>query len=349
MEPYQKTYIQPGDLLFVDRDNSDGSVPPDECMKDNNTSNATQDNNITAGTTQHTKQVAPVSDPGLRHPFYAGLLISRDADEETIPARVSKRSITYPDTLNDSTKTVSTSIDTHDHAHIFNNTTTSLGDMLKDPQALGVMLETTYNTTTSDEMRQVIACLLGLDIMITKQTHLNEVHEAHTAKNFREQRHLNKDRKRSLGATVKSVEHKFAGLDAQRMAQDRSIKQCEVRANSHQHQLKDLQERVQMLAQGGEWMETEVDGMERVITDLQGEVEGLTVENISLRDEFRGLKEEVRGCKEKEEVWERRLAALEGIVKSKREHRLIELCAKKPVLSAASFAVGNGRVFSFSR
>jgi len=209
------------------------------------------------------------------------------------------------------------------------------------------MLAVTYHTTTSEEIKQVIACLMNLDVMITRQTHLNELHEAHTAKNFREQRHLNKDRKLHLGAITKSIDHKFAGLDAQRMAQQTTTKQHEIRANSQQLQLKGLKEKTQMLAQAGEWMETAVGDTQQELTDLQGQVEGLKVENVNLRHEVRGLKEEVRGFKEKEEVWEARLSALEQVADGKVQLTGVRV-KQQQVLNAANFAVGNGRVFPFS-
>jgi len=255
----------------------------------------------------------------------------------------------HADKLNEATNTLSSPTDASDGTRIFETPITSLSDMLKDPHALGIMLASTYHTTTSDEIKNIIGCLVHLDVMITRQTHLNELHEAHTAKNFREQRHLNKDRKLRHSTIVKSIDHKFAGLDAQRMAQQTTIKQHEIRANSQQLQLKGLKEKTQMLAQAGEWMEITVGEVQQELTDLRGEVEGLTIENVNLRDEIMGLKEEIRGLKEKDEVWERRLAALEARSGGSKETHLIDVCIRKePIRNAASFAVGNGRVFPFS-
>lgn len=350
MEQHRKKYIRPGDLLFADRINSDGFAPPDDRVKDVDTLDATHDNTTASGTSQEIDQVSPVRDPRLLHPFYAGLMRSQGTNEETTFPRVSKRNIILPDMLKDTTKGVSTPTRPLNSAHIFDTSTTSLNALLQDPHSLCAMLESTYCTTSSDEIRDVIACLVNLDVALTRQSRLNEFHEAHTAKNFREQRHLNKDRKLRIGTIMKSVDHRFAGMDAKRMVQETSIKQCEVRTNSYAIQLRGLNDKVKKLAEGGEWAKTEVDDIKHIITDLQGEVEGLKLANLSLRDEVRGLEDEVRGLKEKEEIWERRLAALEKLSEKGKETHLSDFCVKKEqVLNAASFAVGNGRVFSIAR
>ncbi|KAH0286117.1 hypothetical protein M436DRAFT_78186 [Aureobasidium namibiae CBS 147.97] len=347
MEPHQKGYIRSADLTFTNHDNSNVSAPGDEHMKDSNKVDAPQDNVTTTTIAQQSKQSNPVNDPRLSHPFYTALSLSRDANKETTTPHVAKRSINYPDILDSTTKAVSTP----DSDHVFDTiTTTSLGDLLKDPHHLGAMLASTYHTTSADEIKNIIGCLVHLDVMITRQTHLNELHEAHTAKNFREQRHLNKDRKLRLGAITKSIDHEFAGLDAQRMAQQTTIKQHDIRVNSHQVQLKGLNDKAQMLAQAGEWMETAVGETQQELTDLQREVEGLKIENVNFRDEVRGLREVICAMKEKEEGWERRLAALEVRSGGSKEIHLIDVCIKKEqVLNSASFAVGNARVFSLSR
>lgn len=345
MEQHQERYIKPGDLLFTNYNDSDGSAPPDEQLKDADTQDATHDNTTSVDKAQ---QIVPVMDPRIGHPFYTELLRSRDANEETTFPRVSKHNINPYDMLKDTTKAVPTPEETPDSAPIFSTTTASLRDLPEDPHALGIMLESTYRTTASEEIKPIIACLVNLDVMITTQTRLNELHEAHTAKNFREQRHLNKDRKLHLGATMKSVNHKFASLDAQRMAQEKAFKQCEIRTNSHAMQLRSLIDKAQMLAKGGESMEARVTDTNRGLTDLQGEMEGLKVENRSLRDEIRGLKEEINKLKEKDEVWERRLTALERLIEYKKDRQSDDSCVnKQQVLNAANFAVGNARIFPF--
>lgn len=348
MEQHQKGYIRPGDLLFANRNNSDNPTPPDEHVQVANTHDATHDNTTPARAAEQIKQPTPVKDTRTDHPFYARQLHSQAANEETVMPLVSKHSIVHTKNPIRTTNAVSSPVNASDSAPIFNTTTISSSDLLEDPQRLGRMLESTYHTTSSDEIKIIIACLVNLDAMITRQTHLNELHEAHTAKNFREQRHLNKDRKVRLDATVKSVNDKFASLDAQRMAQETMIKQCEVRVNSHQLQLKALNDKTQMLAQGGEWMEAETSDTNRVVTDLRGEGEGLKLANSNLRDEVRGLREEINGLKEKNKVWERRLATPKKVVNGKKDRQRIDCCVnKQQVLNAASFAVGNARNFSF--
>ena len=347
MVPHQKKYVKPGDLLVVDRSTNDASTPPKHHLSEIKRPEAVQDNTTPTGAAEEYKQVNPIRDPRLDKPVYAKLLHSRNADEAPAMPLVSKSNINHTNVLEETTTAASTPVDTPDSTHVFDTTSISLGDILKDPHALGTMLAVTYHTTTSEEIKNIIACLVNLDVMITRQTHLNELHEAHTAKNFREQRHLNKDRKLRLGAITKSIDHKFAGLDAQRMAQQDNIKQHDIRANSHQVQLKSLHEKTQMLAQAGEWMEITVGETQQELTDLQREVEGLKTENMGLRGEVRGLKEEVRIFKEKEEAWEARLSA-RGQVTDRKVPLAGVRVKQQQVLNAASFAVGNGRVFPFS-
>ena len=352
MQPHRKNYIKPGNPLFANPNNSDASISPKNHMSETERldalQGAAQDKTTTTGIAQSTKQVTPITDPRLHHPFYAELLSSQNANGETTAPGVSQHNnFILPVILEGNTKVTPTPEKSPESAQIFDDTATSLEDIIKGPHALGTMLAVTYHTTTSEEIKQIIACLVNLDVMITRQTHLNELHEAHTAKNFREQRHLNKDRKLRHSTIVKSIDHKLAGLDAQRMAQQTMIKQHDIRATSHQVQLKGLNEKTQMLAQAGEWMETTVGETQQELTDLQREVGGLKIENINLRDEVRGLKEEVRRFKEKEEVWEARLSALEQVTDGKVQLAGVRV-KQQQVLNAASFAVGNGRVFPFS-
>ena len=349
MEPHEKKCSKPGGLSFTNRSKSDASTPPDGHMSGTKTPGAVQDNTTLTGAAEGSKHVSSIRDPRLDQSVYARLLHSHNANGDTTAPNVSQHdNFILPVIVEGTTKVTSTPDQAPESARIFDNTTTSRGDILNDPHALGTMLAITYHITTSEEIKQVIACLVNLDVMITKQTHLNELHEAHTAKNFREQRHLNKDRKLHLGAITKSINHKFAGLDSQRMAQQTTIKQHDIRANSHQVQLKGLNEKTQMLAQAGEWMETAVGETQQDLTDLQREVEGLKTENVNLRDEVRGLKQEVCRFKEREEVWEARLSALEQVTGRKVLLAGIRV-EQQQVLNAASFAVGNGRVFSIAR
>lgn len=347
MEPHQKDYVRPADLLFMNHDNSDASAPPDEHMKDSNTLEHPHDDTTTTGAAHQSKQVTTVTDPRLNHSFYAELLLSRTASGGPLMPLVFKHSIVHTgNLLRETSNAVSPPVDAPDGVLPDGATTTSLQSPLKDPHNFGAMLHT-YQNTTSEEIKQIIGCLVNLDLAITRQSRLNELHEAHTAKNFREQRHLNKDRKLRLRETVRSTHEKLTSLDAQRMGQDIIIKQHEIRANSHQHQLKGLQERVQMLAQGGEWAETEVNELKQTLADAQGQVKSLELSNVGLIDQVWSLKEEVHALREKEKVWERRLAALERTAKDQNKSQLMDVCVKKEqVLNAASSAVGNGRIFS---
>jgi hypothetical protein len=95
----------------------------------------------------------------------------------------------------------------------------------------------TYQFILFSQREQINAFLVTLDVAITTQTRLNEVHEAHTGKNFKEQRHLNKDRRLRLQGTVNAANTRTA------------------RSNSHSVQIKGLLDRAHMLAEGGEWAE----------------------------------------------------------------------------------------------
>jgi chromosome segregation ATPase len=236
------------------------------------------------------------------------------------------------------------------NSHIDGIAALSLESLLQDVHALETSLDNTYKTTTSHDIKQVIAGLVTLDHALARQTTLNEQHEAHTAKNFKEQRVVNKDRQLRIRDTIKSVNSKFAAIDTQQKAQDLSIKQSEVKLNSHQLQIKGLGERVTMLAEGGEWAEGEISEIKRDIETLREEVELLEMDNQRLEEQVRGLKDEVGALKEKEGMWEKRLCALEELVRSQKDTQSVEGCIEKErIVSASAFAVGNYRVFSTHR
>ncbi|KAG9658071.1 hypothetical protein KCU64_g4768, partial [Aureobasidium melanogenum] len=226
-------------------------------------------------------------------------------------------------------------------------TSEPLSKLSGDAHSLGAQLGSIYQTTSSPEMKQVIACLVHLDTAVTRQTHLNNLHEAHTAKNFREQRHLNKDRKLRLLETIQNVNRKFARFDAQRMETEKLAKQCEIRVNSYGVQLQGLKDRVKMLADGGEWMEAELTKIAVRFEVLQQDNDKLKKRNKHLKDKVRGLEEEIDVLKDRDSVWEKRMAVLEEFMKDRKESDWQEVfVGKEPVLDAVRFSVGNYRVFS---
>lgn len=231
--------------------------------------------------------------------------------------------------------------------HIDQAISEPLSNLSGDVHSLGAQLESIYQTTTSPEMKQIIACLVHLDTALTHQTHLNNLHEAHTAKNFREQRHLNKDRKLRLLETIQNVNKKFARFDAERMETEKLAKQCEIRVNGYGLQLQGLKERVKMLADGGEWMEAELTKMAARFEVLQQENAKLKGQNKDLKRRFRGMQDEVDVLKERDGVWERRMTALEELVKDREESEWHKISFdKEHVFDAVRFSVGNYRVFS---
>ncbi|CAD0090167.1 unnamed protein product [Aureobasidium mustum] len=219
-------------------------------------------------------------------------------------------------------------------------TSESRNDLPADARFLGAQLESVYETTSSPDMKQIIACLVHLDVALTKQTRLNSLHEAHTAKNFREQRHLNKDRKFHLLETMQNVKNKFARFDAERMETERLVKTCEIRINGYGTQLRRLQKRVKMLASGGEWMEAELNKLSARFEAMQQENAKLKSRNKHMKDRIRGLEEEVDVLKERDGVWERRMTALEVFMKETKGSDWFE------VSDPIRFSVGSHRVFS---
>ncbi|KAI4716717.1 hypothetical protein E4T48_07087 [Aureobasidium sp. EXF-10727] len=226
----------------------------------------------------------------------------------------------------------------------------SSDDPQESVQSIGEQLKSTYQTTSSTEIKHIIVCLAHLDLALAKQTHLNNLHEAHTAKNFREQRHLNKDRKLRLRETVKDADAKFAALDSQRMEQEKSVKGCEIRLNSHGLQLQNIKDRVKMLAEGGEWMEGELTKMNKRCEALQDNVKELKGDNKQLKGQVEALEQEVKGLKERDAVWERRMVVLEGLFEQrKKDIDWFEISVgQERVLDAARFVPGNYRIFSVS-
>ncbi|KAG9962122.1 hypothetical protein KCU61_g4893, partial [Aureobasidium melanogenum] len=244
-------------------------------------------------------------------------------------------------------KNISEPVETPEVDDIKQATSEPLSKLSGDAHSLGAQLESIYQTTSSPEMKQVIACLVHLDTAVTRQTHLNNLHEAHTAKNFREQRHLNKDRKLRLLETIQNVNSKFARFDAQRMETEKLAKQCEIRVNSYGVQLQGLKDRVKMLADGGEWMEAELSKVAERCEVLQQDNEKLKKRNNHLKDKVRGLEEEIDVLKDRDSVWEKRMAVLEEFMKDRKESDWQEVSVdREPVLDAVRFSVGNYRVFS---
>lgn len=56
-----------------------------------------------------------------------------------------------------------------------------------------VVLGDMYNTTNSNEIKQVIACLVPIEYALAHQTHLDEQQAVYTIKRLKEQRVVNKD------------------------------------------------------------------------------------------------------------------------------------------------------------
>jgi hypothetical protein len=311
------------------------STPTDDYTKDDNTRDAEQHNITTVGMSHKINQLAaPDKGDSDNHQSHASLAPPENADEEIDTAGVLQDDTILSKPLSDITEHASTPVDLPDSAP--NDTTApSLETLLEDAHSLGAMLEHTYRTTSSSEMRQLIACLVSLDVAITRQTQLNEVHEQHTGKNFRELRHLNKDRQRLVQETVKSLTTRLSRIEGQCMAQEIAVKQGEIRTNSHGIQLKGLLDRAHMLAEGGEWAEAEIAEIKQSFEGLKEEVdilkldnknvseqmEGMRKENKSLKEQIQGMEKEVLALKEKEVLMEQRLAALEQLYKGEKERQ----------------------------
>jgi hypothetical protein len=297
------------------------STPTDDYTKDDNTRDAEQHNITTVGMSHKINQLAaPDKGDSDNHQSHASLAPPENADEEIDTAGVLQDNTILSKPLSDITEHASTPVDFSDSAP--NDTTApSLENLLKDAHSLGAMLEHTYKTTKSSEMRQIIACLVSSDVAITRQTQLNEVHEQHTGKNFRELRHINKDRKMLVQETVKSLTTKLSRVEGQQMANDIMIKQSEICTNGNALQIKRLNDRAQMLAEGGERVETEVTELKKDHEGLHEEIEILKLENKGFRQQVEGLGQEVIALKEKEVKWEQRLAALEQLCEGKKERQ----------------------------
>ncbi|KAG9660147.1 hypothetical protein KCU95_g5375, partial [Aureobasidium melanogenum] len=323
------------------------STLPDDLLRDTNTADMGQDSIMNANTMGESDQAlltALLSDQQFSHGASSS---SIDAPSLSDSSRVTQYNTFDGTAEEDVDKNISGPVETPGVDGIKQSTSEPLSKLSGDAHSLGAQLESIYQTTSSPEMKQIIACLVHLDTAVIHQTYLNNLHEAHTAKNFREQRHLNKDRKLRLLETIQNVNRKFARFDAQRMETEKLAKQCEIRVNSYGVQLQGLKDRVKMLADGGEWMEAEPTKIAARFEVLQQENEKLNKRNKHLKDKVRGLEEEVDVLKNRDEVWERRMTALEEFVKDKKESDWIEVSVdKEPVIDAVRFSVGNYRIFS---
>jgi len=323
------------------------STLPDDLLRDTNTADMGQDSIMNANTMGESDQAlltALLSDQQFSHGASSS---SIDAPSLRDSSRVTQYNTFDGTAEEDVDKNISGPVETPEVDGIKQSTSEPLSKLSGDAHSLGAQLESIYQTTSSPEMKQIIACLVHLDTAVIHQTYLNNLHEAHTAKNFREQRHLNKDRKLRLLETIQNVNRKFARFDAQRMETEKLAKQCEIRVNSYGVQLQGLKDRVKMLADGGEWMEAELTKIAARFEVLQQENEKLNKRNKHLKDKVRGLEEEVDVLKSRDEVWERRMTALEEFVKDKKESDWIEVSVdKEPVIDAVRFSVGNYRIFS---
>jgi regulator of replication initiation timing len=316
MERDQKEHIKPGDALSTEQGNVTISTLSDTSKKDDKTLDTMHNTATITGATLVLNPAAPDEGCNNYQPGHTKSTSSLNAVEQTTTPRAVGDSNIPTQPLNDTTTTspVSTPIELPSNDHINNATTTSLHSLQTNTNALGASLETIYNNTSSPEIKQIIACLVTLDIATTTQTRLNEAHEVHTGKNFRELRRVNKDRKTLVQDTVRSVTARLARVEGQHMAQDIMIKQGEVRTNSHGVQLKGLLDRAHMLAEGGEWAEQEISEIKQGIEAQQEEVEILKLENKGLRGQVEGLKKKVDAQKEKEkevECLRERVASLE--------------------------------------
>jgi hypothetical protein len=322
MAHHHKKDVKSGDLMLAGLEQSTAN----DIEEVANTPDAMQNNTTITGTTLVFNPAAIDDGRGTYHSGHTALSV--DADKQTTTPRASKDSNTLTQPLNDNIQHATTPFDLPDSAP--NDTTApSLETLLKDAHSLGAMLEHTYRTTTSSEMRQIIACLVSLDVAITRQTQLNEVHEQHTGKNFRELRHINKDRKMLVQETVKSVTTKLSRMEGQCMTQQTATKQGEVRSNSHGIQIKGLLERAHMLAEGGEWAEAEIAEIKQSLEGLQEEVDLLKLDNQGLRGQVEGMEKKVHAQQEKEKAQEKeseclreRVASLEKEVNASKKKEI---------------------------
>ncbi|KAI5236430.1 hypothetical protein E4T43_08641 [Aureobasidium subglaciale] len=243
-----------------------------------------------------------------------------------------------------------------DHALRLARTTSQDNPFL--PPSAAAMHE---SNTTTPEMSNILSRLTYLEKALAHQIHLNELHEAHTAKNFHEQRRLNADRKSRIRETLKIVDEKFAKLDAQRMGQERVIKQLEVRANSHGLQLSGLSKRVEMLANAGEWMERECQEVGSRCDDLRAMIEEMQEDKEKQEERCDGLRKDidqltimkedlstrVESLSHGYKLLKRRLSELEKRMdvedERKFEFQVMEDMGVEFGLNVAAYAVGNYR------
>ncbi|KAI5208145.1 hypothetical protein E4T39_01480 [Aureobasidium subglaciale] len=248
--------------------------------------------------------------------------------------------------------------------HALRATRTTSQDHPNMPSVPAAMRE----SSTTPERSHILSRLTYLEEALAHQTHLNNLHEAHTAKNFREQRQMNTDRKSRIRQTLKVVDEKFAKLDAQRMGQERVIKQLEVRANSHGLQLSGMKKRVEMLADAGEWMEREVqetgsrcdkfraivdelkedkEEVEKCCDALRKDMHQLEIKKDDLSTRIESLKDGFGLLEKAENVHKQRLSELEKRmdVEDEREFefQVMDNMSVELGLHVAGYAVGNYR------
>ncbi|KAG9563651.1 hypothetical protein KCU71_g6644, partial [Aureobasidium melanogenum] len=323
------------------------STLPDALLSYTNTADMGQDGTMNANTLGESDQALLVKLLSEQQTSRVVSTPSIDALSLSDSHRITQYNTFDGTAEEDVDKNISGPVETPEVDDIKQATSEPLSKLSGDAHSLGAQLESIYQTTSSPEMKQVIACLVHLDTAVTRQTHLNNLHEAHTAKNFREQRHLNKDRKLRLLETIQNVNSKFARFDAQRMETEKLSKQCEIRVNSYGVQLQGLKDRVKILADGGEWMEAELSKVAERCEVLQQDNEKLKKRIKHLKDKVRGLEEEIDVLKDRDSVWEKRMAVLEEFMKDRKESDWQEVfVGKEPVLDAVRFSVGNYRVFS---
>jgi chromosome segregation ATPase len=324
MERDQKKYANAGHSQSTQHGNYNTSTPSDGCM--NGITILDTNNVVVADAPQSIDKVTSDGKRSDDNVYNTGPMSSSNTKFTT--PRALQDSTILSDPLNDNTEPLSAPIESGD-THIDKTTSIPLHELLEETNSLGGMLETMYNTTDSEEIKQLIVSLVTLDLAIAEQSHLNEVHEAHTGKNFREQLHLNKDRKLRLQETINSVNTRVSRTESRCMTLEMQVKQGELRGNSHGIQIQGLNDRARMLAEGGEWAESEISEMKQNSEELQEEVEILKLDNKGLRQQVEGvqvdnknlkqkvetLEMEVNFLKENDEKKDKRLAAVEQLLR----------------------------------
>jgi hypothetical protein len=146
------------------------STPTDDYTKDDNTRDAEQHNITTAGMSHKINQLAaPDKGDSDDNQSHASLTLPEDADEEIDTPGVLQDDTILTDSLRDINESVSTLIEPPSNDHVDHTTATSLHALQHDTTALGASLETIYNNTSSLEIKHIIACLVALDVALTRQ------------------------------------------------------------------------------------------------------------------------------------------------------------------------------------